>query len=317
MDNHNILILGNGFDLDLGLDTKYSDFAKSDYLPDFSQYPTSLLAERLIKEKENNLEWFNLEDILAGYIQSYIDISNRIEQYRIVYGPPDEIIFNVLCDHLSFFIMHKERDMINADSCAARLLSAVLKNSLFNKIYSFNYTDISVFAHKLGLIIPNDVDCINIHGKADTNSIVLGVSGGKRVPKEYRFLKKTHRPAYEGSDFLTDLNSANNIIMFGHSLGTQDYSYFKDFIEKLSERVNSSQRLVIITKDYNSANAIKNQIEEVGNIQDLTPILSNGSLRIIKTKDISKKSFENFLVQVSHFGKGEYRINFSEFHHNK
>lgn len=30
---NNILILGNGFDLDLGLPTKYSDFANSEYWP--------------------------------------------------------------------------------------------------------------------------------------------------------------------------------------------------------------------------------------------------------------------------------------------
>ena len=29
----NVFIIGNGFDLDLGLSTKYSDFAKSKYWP--------------------------------------------------------------------------------------------------------------------------------------------------------------------------------------------------------------------------------------------------------------------------------------------
>lgn len=29
----NVFIIGNGFDLDLGLPTKYSDFAKSEYWP--------------------------------------------------------------------------------------------------------------------------------------------------------------------------------------------------------------------------------------------------------------------------------------------
>lgn len=28
---HNIFVIGNGFDLDLGLKTKYSDFAHSDF----------------------------------------------------------------------------------------------------------------------------------------------------------------------------------------------------------------------------------------------------------------------------------------------
>ena len=39
--NKSILVIGNGFDLDLGLKTKYSDFAKSNYWPnvDFNLLP--------------------------------------------------------------------------------------------------------------------------------------------------------------------------------------------------------------------------------------------------------------------------------------
>lgn len=35
----NVLIIGNGFDLDLGLPTRYSDFAKSEYWPKLDRVP--------------------------------------------------------------------------------------------------------------------------------------------------------------------------------------------------------------------------------------------------------------------------------------
>ena len=53
---NNILIIGNGFDLDLGLKTKYSDFAKSDFWPK-AAVERSFLCQYLNQKKDKD-EWF-------------------------------------------------------------------------------------------------------------------------------------------------------------------------------------------------------------------------------------------------------------------
>ena len=61
-----LLILGNGFDLSLGRETRYSDFAKSRF------WPENLKSELFsyLEEKANLERWFDLESELARYIQT-------------------------------------------------------------------------------------------------------------------------------------------------------------------------------------------------------------------------------------------------------
>ena len=66
-DKRKVLILGNGFDLDLGRKTLYKDFYESDYCP--KDYPAPLI--RHLNEKwVDNLEavkWYDLENELYNY----------------------------------------------------------------------------------------------------------------------------------------------------------------------------------------------------------------------------------------------------------
>lgn len=82
----NVLIIGNGFDLDLGLPTAYSDFVSSDYwpdatkvgtnndsrincngeIPDLSLYPLNHKLESVIDEAKKE-KWFDLEETLLNY----------------------------------------------------------------------------------------------------------------------------------------------------------------------------------------------------------------------------------------------------------
>lgn len=60
-----LLIIGNGFDLDLGRATRYSDFAKSEFWP---KNLHSQLYEYL-NQKSQIEKWFDLEGELANYVQ--------------------------------------------------------------------------------------------------------------------------------------------------------------------------------------------------------------------------------------------------------
>lgn len=67
-----LLILGNGFDLDLRIKTRFSDFFNSPFWPTFDGY--SPLRNRLVEATEENPEWFDIESLLRRFALSQDDI---------------------------------------------------------------------------------------------------------------------------------------------------------------------------------------------------------------------------------------------------
>ena len=68
-----VLILGNGFDLDLGLKTSYKDFWESEFCP--KDYPAPLI-HHLNQRWPDNLDavkWCDLENELLNYYKSIPD----------------------------------------------------------------------------------------------------------------------------------------------------------------------------------------------------------------------------------------------------
>lgn len=61
-----VFIIGNGFDLDLGWNTRYSDFATSQYWPT-SNYNFYQNLQRVLQEKAYIEKWFDLEQVLLEY----------------------------------------------------------------------------------------------------------------------------------------------------------------------------------------------------------------------------------------------------------
>ncbi len=62
-----VLILGNGFDLELGLKTSYKDFWESDYCP--KNYPAPLIRHlnQFKKGRRGEVKWYDLENELGSY----------------------------------------------------------------------------------------------------------------------------------------------------------------------------------------------------------------------------------------------------------
>ena len=68
------LVIGNGFDLDLGMNTRYSDFAKSEYWPkDVSSSSHNL--QQYLNERKDMDCWFDLEQCLLDYCKPKRGIS--------------------------------------------------------------------------------------------------------------------------------------------------------------------------------------------------------------------------------------------------
>ena len=68
------LVIGNGFDLDLGMNTRYSDFAKSEYWPkDISSSSHNL--QQYLNERKDMDCWFDLKQCLLDYCKPKRGIS--------------------------------------------------------------------------------------------------------------------------------------------------------------------------------------------------------------------------------------------------
>ena len=62
-----VLILGNGFDLDLGLKTSYKDFWESEFCP--KDYPAPLIhhLNQCWPDNRDAVKWYDLENELMEY----------------------------------------------------------------------------------------------------------------------------------------------------------------------------------------------------------------------------------------------------------
>ena len=64
----NVILIGNGFDLNLGLPTKYEDFMSSNFFADFMT-SGGYLAQHLKKARKLN-QWIDLENELKEFSNS-------------------------------------------------------------------------------------------------------------------------------------------------------------------------------------------------------------------------------------------------------
>ena len=106
-----ILIIGNGFDLNLGIKTSYKDFIQSEHFKD------------LVAKKDNMAEYFNEKNEL----NNWVDIENELTNYSIK-------------------VKNKNLDIENNFNEIRLSLMNYLKEEIdkVDAIFNFNYTN-SVF----------------------------------------------------------------------------------------------------------------------------------------------------------------------------
>ncbi len=99
-----VLVLGNGFDLDLGLKTSYKDFWESEFCP--KDYPAPLI-KHLNERWDDDLEavrWYDLENELMNY---YRKVSLPGSKLEVITREEELFVKNVNPTYLSYNIDHK------------------------------------------------------------------------------------------------------------------------------------------------------------------------------------------------------------------
>lgn len=305
-----ILILGNGFDLDLGLKTSYKDFYDSRYWPfkklqhdyDKGQYtrPVSL-CDALLLEKRNN-SWFDIEATLGKYAcHKRSDDGGYVHPDTIAQVETDKTQYESLVTNLKSYLQEVQKNAnIDTDSIAAQVFKAIIANGYFNKIFTFNYTNLKSLALRMG--IQQDFWYTHMHGTLN-KGIILGIESRVDFDPLYRFMCKEYNPNYETRLLIRLLNEAQEVVFFGHSLSAIDYHYFQSFFKKQSEDIltkEHSKEITIFTYDTESQFDICDQLRNM-NDRRLDSLFGNNILRIFRTSDC--QDTEQYIAFLDHLKK--------------
>ena len=355
-----ILILGNGFDLDLGRKTLYKDFYESEFCP--KDYPAPLI-KHLNEKWTDNLEsvkWYDLENEILNYYEKIkvagenYDLYNEKERKILlqIKQLPTHTSYSIIQDNL--VIIHRlladnilnlssnnhvlvhpdallspvERDnraiqkikqgligymdsiqhsKINEDSIAATIVRTFVYNYENIEeflVYNFNYMPLHSTENSNTVGVFNDMTNF-VHGSIKDRNIIIGTKD-HRISPDYDFIQKSFDPQFNPPTLGVDLLLADDITIFGHSLGVNDGQYFKPFFEQQSLPTAKKKTITIFTKDENSEMQIKRALQEMTN-WNLSALYSMNDLQIIKT-DTCKEDKTLLRKYVERFCDKEYEV---------
>ncbi len=299
----NVFIIGNGFDLDLGFKLSYKDFVNSKYWPfdkissDNAKYELDIYADEPQVTSFSDFLcrylpscWYDLENLILFFLLNdfiyEINLENTKKEYQLL----------CLCLHKYVEeVFENQIKTVRNDCCAAKVLKEIIKNKNYI-IYNFNYTDIRRIASQLGC--KDDFSFEHVHGSLKNNSIILGAKDNSKVIPDYLFMVKPFSKHYESHGIRYDLQKADEVVFFGHSLGEVDYVYFQEFFKNQSSPYSSkgSKKITIITLNDESRMKILSQLREMNDYQTEKLINSN-KFQFVMTDpaDFDEKKFDKFL----------------------
>lgn len=258
-----VVIIGNGFDLDLGLRTSYRDFV------------SSLDCKKLQQGGRNNLLSMILDKF---HLHNWIDLEEELKQLAIRHNSivlPKHRDFKAEFQDISKCLLNylkgiqdslKKEEDLRKISCAAMLLKLMCEYPSEFEIYNFNYTDLNKFARFLGY--EGCLHFTSVHGNLNSDAIILGFEDDVPELRDFHYMIKTFNANYCTSHVRESLSKAREVIIFGHSLGSTDYPYFSDFFASRSSgslESNISTKIAIVTSNEDSKLSILKQLKTMNN----------------------------------------------------
>ena len=333
-----VLILGNGFDLDLGLRTSYKDFWESEYCP--KNYPAPLIAH-LNERWSDDLEavkWYDMENELLKYYektrkpgfrdlvtpkqQEFLSLWKRIKSSNIsdYNAYMEEIValrdnglleldhswnLYMSCEYHDELLLdrvtrdHKALELIKQGLC--KYLSELMKGEYNTNvsalsilrtveeahekghkvsIFTFNYTDLPNLDSEL-----RDKALYYVHGSCSEGNIIIGTKDEEMPDTDYTFLQKAFDKNFNPPPIVSELRSATDVIIFGHSLGENDSQYLKDFFVQQASPSHQPKKITILTYDDFSEVDIKFSLQNLTGTR-LSALYAQNDVTIIKTATV-------------------------------
>lgn len=291
--------MGNGFDLSLGLKTKYSDFANDTNFWPFNDSKSGL--GFFLNKKKEKEEWLDIEQCLLQYAKNPIGQNglNKLDHYGEYSSEKssleeDKKDYERLKNNLTSYLKKEQQKGINKASVGYQVLNAILCHGGFT-IYSFNYTDLCVMASSPGLKFSH------VHGSIKDNNIVLGINSIENVYENYDFLYKDYKPV-KSTMLIPDLDDAEEIVIFGCSLGNVDEVYFQDFFKDLCKRNRTRRHVTIFTKDDDSRLIIQRRLKVLTENRYLY-LKNYNDFEILCTESCQNSNNRDFAVFLRHVSK--------------
>lgn len=266
------IIIGNGFDLDMEIPSKYSDFIESpewkplahtlDMFP-FDDYRSHSLIYHLQCAANNKENWFDIEQEIYQFVQKHKECTG--EEIRDIKSE-----FERLKDALVKYLKRISEKRIEKTEKLSYQLYYYLQACPLSivKIY-FNYTNPALYMPTS--MYYNHCTFTYVHGSLKDNDIVLGcdLQKGDQVNRQLSFMYK-YNMLHKANHIARNILEAKEIIFFGHSINEMDFCYFREFFKIASAAPNPIRHLTIITYDENSERDIKDNIRNQGiSVSDL------------------------------------------------
>lgn len=123
-----------------------------------------------------------------------------------------------------------------------------------------------------------------VHGSCFEDNIILGTRECDIKEKEYRFLQKTFDPNYQPASLAYALLDADEVTIFGHSLGTNDRQYFEGFFKRQcsAEIAKKGMPINIYTLNEDSIIDMKRSLQELTNYH-LSDLMQFSKVEFITT----------------------------------
>lgn len=236
--NNTCIIIGNGFDINLGLPTSYTDFVKSAHFDDMVKRGNELA--KYLKSKFELQNWIDIENELKTYSLERSDASFKSNYELLIFA-------------LINYLNELDYSMMKPDSAAYRLIESISETCDNFNILDYNYTKSIEILLRNKLIDESTIknSLIKVHGEAAKNDIIFGVEDGASIKPEHVFLCKAYPRYYKALNFHSIFTNAKRIIFFGHSLGETDYTYFHElFRDSCQDGSSYSHKIVNKTFDF-------------------------------------------------------------------
>ncbi|MCQ2231092.1 MAG: bacteriophage abortive infection AbiH family protein [Paludibacteraceae bacterium] len=162
-------------------------------------------------------------------------------------------------------------------------LKHYLENPVCSKVYSFNYTPVgNLLTDKAAQASEYDDSILYVHGSVIKGHVIVGAKDGNY--EDYDFVQKSFDSQFNPPPLLMDMMEADEVVIFGHSLGDCDSQYFQPFFQRMiSSFDHKKKKIVIYTYDENSEIDIKRNLNKLTD-NHLSWLYSMTEFKIIKTK---------------------------------
>lgn len=286
---HLALVIGNGFDIDAGLPSKYSNFVDSQEWEKLCKRFQGLMCSSGYKENSlithlqkvyGEKDWFDIEEEIYSFVKTHSNCDNRvIADIRNEFNA----IKNTLVTYLKRVAISIKA---SEDKLSWQLMHALEQSPMTKNLIYFNYTScypLVGFTYHLPKATATFTD---VHGSLRNEDIVLGCDLHPRdkVNRQLSFMYK-YNMVKHSNHIVKNLMTAQEIIFFGHSINEMDFGYFRQFFEVVSKSFDPMRHLTIITYDEESERNIKDNIRNQG--VDVTGLYNNlYSFTFLHTKKI-------------------------------